>query len=252
MEEYVTYKRILFKNQNESDFALVNDTDPYLKDLEGSAKRVGFSFARPGTPDGAFIEGSRVYFQGSIEGEGPRLPEGSHISNGLKEDMLASALTARLLGVDAHIAEEVFASFKGIRHRFEFVATVEGITFIDDSKATNVGALDTALSGMNGPVILILGGKDKGGDFSCIVERHRDKIKKVFVIGEATARIMGEISGIVDSQKAEDMQQAVSSAFESARQGDVVLLSPGCASFDMFKSYAHRGEVFKECVHAIK
>jgi len=252
MEEYVTYKRILFKNQNESDFALVNDTDPYLKDLEGSAKRVGFSFARPGTPDGAFIEGSRVYFQGSIEGEGPRLPEGSHISNGLKEDMLASALTARLLGVDAHIAEEVFASFKGIRHRFEFVATVEGITFIDDSKATNVGALDTALSGMNGPVILILGGKDKGGEFSCIVERHKSKIRKVFVIGEATARIMGEISGIVDSQKAEDMQQAVSSAFESARQGDVVLLSPGCASFDMFKSYAHRGEVFKECVHAIK
>ncbi|HQJ10137.1 MAG TPA: UDP-N-acetylmuramoyl-L-alanine--D-glutamate ligase, partial [Deltaproteobacteria bacterium] len=85
-----------------------------------------------------------------------------------------------------------------------------------------------------------------------IVERHKSKIRKVFVIGEATARIMGEISGIVDSQKAEDMQQAVSSAFESARQGDVVLLSPGCASFDMFKSYAHRGEVFKECVHAIK
>lgn len=252
MEEYVTYKKVLFKNQIESDFALVNDADPYLKDLKGSAKRVGFSFSRPGTTDGAFIEGSRVYFQGSIDGKGPRIPEGSHVSNGLKEDMLASALTARLLGVHPDVAEEVFASFRGVHHRFEYVATIKGITFIDDSKATNVGALDTALSGMDGPVILILGGKDKGGDFSCIVERHKNKIKKVFVIGEATARIMGEVSGIVDSERASDMHKAVESAFESAQDGDVVLLSPGCASFDMFTSYAHRGEVFKECVHAIK
>lgn len=252
MDEYVFYKKIIFKNQVESDIAVVSDDDPYLKDLEGTAKRVAFSFSRPSTTDGAFIEGSRIYFRGSIEGPGPKIPDGSHISKGLKEDMLASALVARLLGVDSKESEEVFAAFKGIHHRFEYVATVKGVTFIDDSKATNVGAVDTALAGMEGPVILILGGKDKGGDFRPIAEQHKEKIRKCFVIGEAKERIMGEVSVIVDAVPVADMLQAVTLAFESARSGDTVLLSPGCASFDMFKSYAHRGEVFQGCVHAIK
>ncbi len=251
MDEYVFYKKIIFKNQLESDIAVVNDDDPYLKEIEGKASRVAFSFSRPPTPDGAFIEGSRVHFQGRIEGRGPKLPEGSHISKGLKEDMIASALVARLLGIDPKVPEKLFAEFKGIHHRFEHVATIRDVTFIDDSKATNVGALDTALAGMDGPVILILGGKDKGGDFSAIAERHKGKIRRCLVIGEATERIMGEVSGIVDAASAQDMKQAVMMAFESARGGDTVLLSPGCASFDMYKSYAHRGDVFQECVHAI-
>ncbi len=252
MDEYVFFKKIIFKNQTTSDIAVVSDDDPYLKELEGTAKRIAFSFSRPATTDGAYIMGSRIYFQGGIEGEGPKIPEGNHISKGLKEDMLASALVARLLGVDSKVSEEVFAAFKGIHHRFEYVATVGGVTFIDDSKATNVGAVDTALAGMDGPVILILGGKDKGGDFGPIAEQHKGKIRKCLVIGEAKERIMGEVSGIVDAAGAADMQQAVSLAFESAVRGDTVLLSPGCASFDMYKSYAHRGEVFQGCVHAIK
>lgn len=252
MDEYVFYKKIIFKNQTPSDIAVVSDDDSYLQEIEGTAKRVAFSFSRPATTDGAYIDGSRIHFQGSIEGIGPKIPEGSHISKGLKEDMLASALVARLLGVDSGVSEEVFAAFKGIHHRFEFVATVNGVTFIDDSKATNVGAVDTALAGMEGPAILILGGKDKGGDFRPIAEQHKAKIRKCLVIGEAAARIMGEVSDIVETVPADDMQQAVTLAFESAKSGDTVLLSPGCASFDMFRSYAHRGEVFQGCVHAIK
>jgi UDP-N-acetylmuramoylalanine--D-glutamate ligase len=252
MEEYTFFKKIMFKNQTPDDTAVVSDDDPLLRELPGKAGRMGFSFSRPTSNDGAYIENSRVYFQGSIEGVGPKLPEGSHISQGLKEDMMASALTARLLGVDAKYAEEVFAQFKGIHHRYELVASKGGVTFIDDSKATNVGAVDTALAGMDGPVILILGGKDKGGDFSEIVSRHKNKIRKCYVIGEATGRIMSEVSGIVEAQEAPDMQRAVIRAYEGASSGDTVLLSPGCASFDQFKSYAHRGEVFQECVRAIK
>jgi UDP-N-acetylmuramoylalanine--D-glutamate ligase len=252
MEEYTYFKKIMFKNMTAEDFALVSDDDPLLEEIPGSARRVGFSFGKPTSKDGAYIENNRVYFQGSIEGEGPKLPEGSHMSQGLKEDMMASALTARLLGVDSKVAEEVFAGFKVIHHRFEFVDVKGGVTFIDDSKATNVGAVDTALAGMKGPVILILGGKDKGGDFSWIVSRHKEKIRICYVIGEATGRIMSEVKNIVEAREAADMQEAVAKAYEGASSGDTVLLSPGCASFDQFRSYAHRGEVFQECVRAIK
>ena len=252
MDEYVFFKKVMFKNQTAEDAALVSDDDPLLREIPGSGRRVGFSFSEPASKDGACLKGSQVFFRGSIEGEGPRLPVGSHMSRGLQEDMLASALAARLLGVDSEVSEEVFATFRTIGHRFQFAGLRGGVTFIDDSKATNVGAVDTALAGMDGPVILILGGKDKGGDFSGIAERHKGRIRKCYVIGEATERIMSEVSGIVEAQRAADMQEAVARAYEGASSGDTVLLSPGCASFDQFRSYAHRGDVFQECVRAIK
>jgi len=111
--------------------------------------------------------------------------------------------------------------------------------------------VDKALSTLNSKVILILGGKDKGGDFAEIATRYKKTIKKAYLIGEATARISGEIDKIVDTQTAHDMNEAVTQAYKDAAPGDVVLLSPGCASFDMYTSYAHRGEVFRECVHGI-
>ncbi len=251
MDEYVFFKKIMFKNQIATDYAVVNDDDPYLDSLEGAAGRIGFSFTKPRSSNAGFLDGSQVCFQGSLAGKGPRIPEGPYMSRGLKEDMLASAIVARILNIDPAVSEEVFSGFKGIHHRFEFVATISGVTFIDDSKATNVGALDTALAGMDGPVILILGGKDKGGDFSSIAQTHKKKIRKVFAIGEAGVRILNEVSGIVEAAAAADMEEAVASSFASAKSGDTVLLSPGCASFDMFRSYAHRGEVFQACVRAI-
>ncbi|HON38091.1 MAG: UDP-N-acetylmuramoyl-L-alanine--D-glutamate ligase [Desulfomonilia bacterium] len=252
MDEYVLYKKIMFKNQEEGDIAVLNDDDPYLKDVGGRARRAGFSFSSPSSQDGAFIQGSRIFFKGSIEGPGPLLPQDRELGNGLKEDMLASALVARLLDIDSEAAQEVFAAFPGIHHRYEHVATIDGVTFVDDSKATNVGALETALSGMQSRVILILGGKDKGGDFSHIAKRFREKIRLAVVLGEAAGRIRQEIEDFVETEAATDMQQAVRTAFEKAESGDTVLLSPGCASFDMFNSYAHRGDVFRQCVYSIR
>lgn len=251
MEEYISYKLRIFENQTESDLAFINDDDPYLKDITVRARRVVFSMHHPTSGDGAYIRDARIIFTGSIAGEGPRVPPPEKIGGGVIEDMLATALAGRFLGVSVEVMEEVFLGFKVIHHRFEHVETIHGIVFIDDSKATNVGALDKALSTLNSRVLLILGGKDKGGDFSDIARRYRETIRKAYVIGEAAGRISGEIEKIVECEAARDMYEAVHLAYGSAEPGDVVLLSPGCASFDMFNSYAHRGEVFQECVRGI-
>ncbi|MCU0575259.1 MAG: UDP-N-acetylmuramoyl-L-alanine--D-glutamate ligase [Desulfobacterota bacterium] len=251
MEEYTLYKLRIFENQAESDIAIINDDDPHLKDIPLKARRVVFSMHHPTVGDGAYVQNARIVFTGSFAGAGPRVPPPEKVGGGVIEDMLATALSGRLLGVSSEVMEEVFLSFKVIHHRFEFVEAIDGITFIDDSKATNVGALDKALSTLSSKVIIILGGKDKGGDFSDIAKRYRGAIRKAYVIGEATGRITGEIAGIVDCGAARDMEEAVHLAYGSASPGDVVLLSPGCASFDMFNSYAHRGEVFQECVRGL-
>lgn len=251
MEEYVFYKLRIFENQTESDLAFINDDDPSLRDIPVKARKVVFSMHHPTTGDGAYIRDARIVFTGSIAGEGPRVPPPEKIGGGVIEDMLAAALAGRFLGVRNEVMEEVFLGFHVIHHRFEHVDTVGGVTFIDDSKATNVGALDKALSTLTSRVFLILGGKDKGGDFTDIAHRYRTTIKKAYVIGEAAGRISGEISGIVACEAARDMNEAVHMAFANAEPGDVVLLSPGCASFDMFNSYAHRGEVFQECVRSL-
>jgi UDP-N-acetylmuramoylalanine--D-glutamate ligase len=252
MEEYVRYKLKIFENQEAGDFAIVNDDDPYLKNIETKAKRVGFSLSRPLTSDGAYVENSRVVFTGSIHGDGPRLPGKNTFGIGVMEDMLAAALAARLLGIANDVMEDVFHTFCVIHHRFEQIATVNGISFFDDSKATNVGSVEKALSGLQEKVVLILGGKDKGGDFSHMASQYKTKIKKAVIIGEATQRIMTEISDYVDCVTASDMKEAVFLAYAAAVPGDIVLLSPGCASFDMYESYAHRGEIFQQCVKAIR
>lgn len=252
MEEYVYYKEKIFENQQDSDFAIVNDDDPYLKNIDLRARRIGFSLDRPLSTDGGHIEGSQVVFTGGISGAGPVLPLEKGFGSGVLEDMLAASITGRLLGIDNTVMEEVFRGFSVIHHRFESIGSINGISFIDDSKATNVGAVEKALSGTKGKAIIILGGKDKGGDFSQIALRYRDTIKKAVIMGEATRRIMKEISGIVDCETASNMKDAVSLAYAAAIPGDTVLLSPGCSSFDMFDSYAHRGEIFRQCVQAIQ
>jgi UDP-N-acetylmuramoylalanine--D-glutamate ligase len=252
MEEYVFYKLRIFENQTPEDIAVVSGDDPVLKDLSTRARKAAFSTTRPTGGDGAYAEDGRIVFTGSIAGEGPRVPPAEAVGSGVIEDMLASAIVGRYLGVGVAAMEEVFTSFRVIHHRFEHVDTIGGVTFIDDSKATNVGALDKALATLTTPVVLILGGKDKGGDFSEIARRYKGNIRGVLLIGEASERILREVQGTVQCGRARDMEEAVRLAYEGARPGDTVLLSPGCASFDMFRSYAHRGEVFQECVRGIR
>ncbi len=251
MEEYIYYKLRLFENMSGDDTAVVNNDDPY-KSMIKVPRRAGFSFAKGDIEHGAYIRDGRIVFHGEIQGEGPHVPDASAVGKGTIEDMLAAAIVTRYLGVETKVMEDVFLSFKVIHHRFEYAGELDGVIFIDDSKGTNVGAIDVALASVEKKAVIILGGKDKGGDFGELIAKHSDKLRKVVLIGEAAARIASEIKGIADFEYAESMMDAVSKSFDSAGAGDIVLLSPGCASFDMYRSYAHRGEVFRDCVKMLQ
>lgn len=251
LEEYISYKLRLFANMQGDDLAVIYNDDPY-KDRITTPRRAGFSLARGSIRDGAYIEDGRIVFHGEFAGPGPRVPDPARLGRGTIEDMLAAALMTRTLGVDVAVMEEVFANFRVIHHRFEYAGELGGVVFVDDSKATNVGAIDIALKSVTGKVVIILGGKDKGGDFGELVALHRDKLRAAVLIGEAADRIAREIGDMIPFERAGDMRSAVAMAYAGARSGDVVLLSPGCASFDMYKSYAHRGEVFVACVQELR
>jgi UDP-N-acetylmuramoylalanine--D-glutamate ligase len=162
---------------------------------------------------------------------------------------LSAILAASSAGVGMDVIIEALGDFPGVEHRLEFVRTVDGVTYINDSKATNVDACYCALDSMKTPVVLIIGGKDKGNDYSEIEQLVNDKVKAIVCMGVDNTPLHaffdGKVSYIVD---AGSMQEAVAKAYAAASPGDTVLLSPCCASFDLFKSYEDRGAQFKECV----
>src|ERR1039458_3571948 len=141
--------------------------------------------------------------------------------------------------------------FKAVEHRLEFVARVAGVDYYNDSKATNVDATVKALESFPANIHLILGGKDKGSDYTVLTDLLRQRVKRVYTIGAAAAKIESQIQGAAEVEHAETLENAVRRASESAAPGDVILLAPACASFDQFRSYEHRGKVFKETVHSL-
>jgi UDP-N-acetylmuramoylalanine--D-glutamate ligase len=165
---------------------------------------------------------------------------------------MAAGISARIAGIRKEKIRESFTSFEGLEHRLELVATVRGVDFINDSKATNVNSVWFALESMKQPVVLILGGLDKGNDYFEIMELVREKVKAIVCLGLDNSRIHEAfddvVPAVVDTQSAED---AVRAAFKLAEKGDTVLLSPACASFDLFKNYEDRGRQFKEAVRAL-
>jgi UDP-N-acetylmuramoylalanine--D-glutamate ligase len=142
----------------------------------------------------------------------------------------------------------VLVSFPGVEHRLERAGVVAGVTFINDSKATNIDSVRWALRSMETPVFLILGGRDKGAEFEPVAEIGRGKIRAIVAIGEAREKIFNALGRAIPTQFAESLADAVRLCFEMAHPGETVLLSPGCASFDMFDNYEHRGRVFKQIV----
>jgi UDP-N-acetylmuramoylalanine--D-glutamate ligase len=142
--------------------------------------------------------------------------------------------------------------FRAVEHRLEYVATIGGVEYYNDSKATNVDATIKALESFPANVHLILGGKDKGSDYAVLNELLRERVKRVYTIGAAAEKIESQIKGSAEIYHAETLETAIKHAAEAAKLGDVVLLAPACASFDQFRNYEHRGKVFKEVVHALE
>jgi UDP-N-acetylmuramoylalanine--D-glutamate ligase len=158
---------------------------------------------------------------------------------------------AILAGAAPQTLEESIRRFKGVEHRIEYVSEIAGIQYFNDSKATNIDATIKSLEAFPGNIILIAGGRDKAGDFTVLRSLVRERVKHLVLIGEAAEKIKKALSDIVDISEAQTMQEAVAMCSRLARPGDVVLLAPACASFDMFQDYEHRGRVFKDAVRKI-
>jgi UDP-N-acetylmuramoylalanine--D-glutamate ligase len=156
-----------------------------------------------------------------------------------------------LAGCPPDRIREAVRNFKAVEHRLEFVARIAGVDYYNDSKATNVDATIKALESFTANIHLILGGKDKGSDYTVLNDLLRTRVKRVYTIGAAAAKIESQIRGAAEIDHAETLETAVQHASRAAAAGDIVLLAPACASFDQFQSYEHRGRVFKETVHSL-
>jgi UDP-N-acetylmuramoylalanine--D-glutamate ligase len=216
--QYLEAKKRIYMNQDESDHLVLNQDDRSLKALAAEAR-----------PRVRFFSGTKD----------------------LNPDQAAVMAVAAILGIAPQVCRGVFRDFKGIEHRLEFVAEIEGIKFVNDSKATTVDAAVWALRNISSPVILICGGRDKGNDYSIISGLIQDKVKEVFLIGEARAKMSAAFRGLVPLQQASSLEEAVRLAFNKAKTGYTVLLSPMCSSFDMFTDYEDRGRKFKKTVQEL-
>lgn len=255
VDAYARAKQRLFLNQGPQDYAVANHDDSQVRSwLEnaGMAKRVWFS-TEQALPEGVCLEENEIRL--GFLAETDRIPLTTFPLPGPHnlQNYLAAAATVKLLGLDGRRIAAGAADFQGLPHRMETVGVIDGITFINDSKATNVDAAEKSILSVNSPSVLILGGKDKGGDFSRLEELIRNRIRHVLLLGQAAERIRSQLHGIADRlEEVSDMVEAVERGFALLR-GDngTVLLAPGCASFDMFTSFEHRGDVFRSAVNEL-
>ena len=251
---YVNAKARIFENQQASDFAVLNADDPTCVTMAGRTKAQVFWFSRQKEVErGAWVRDGNVLFRDrSGQNEILQVSEiplkGAHNL----ENVLAAVCAGALMRCPPEKIRQAVRDFKAVEHRLEFVATVRGVDYYNDSKATNVDATIKALESFPANIHLILGGKDKGSDYAVLNDLLRQRVKRVYTIGAAATKIESQIvfpkSEIVH---AETLENAVRKAHAVAVAGDVVLLAPACASFDQFKNYEHRGQVFKEIVRGL-
>ena len=249
---YVAAKARLFARQTGEDTGVLNADDPLAWETVGDFRRQGFSRKRV-LGNGAYLQGDRIV----VAEEGRPVAEIKVdrlelVGAPNQENVMASVLAARAFGLDAQKALEAAAGFKGLPHRVQLVAEIGGVSYYDDSKATNPGAVAAALAGFDTPIVLIAGGRDKDSDMSMLRGPVRKKVRKLILIGEAAEKMAKVLAGLTEIIRAGDMSEAVVMAAKAAAPGDTVLLSPACASFDMFDDYAHRGRVFAELVRRLE
>lgn len=245
--EYRDAKYRIFKNQDKEDFAIFNAN---LSVPESCiAKRLFFS-SEGGIPEGAFLKDGvmLVRFGGQEHRYERSLSPLVGIHN--TENLLVALLLAHVHGIGENVIREAIRDFKGLPHRIEAVRTIDNIIFYNDSKATNVDSTKRALESVDGNVVLIAGGKDKGGSYKVIADQMK-KIRALILIGEAKERISAELGTYADTYMEKDLSGAVKRAYEIAKNGDVVLFSPMCSSFDMFRDYKDRGNQFKNMVESL-
>lgn len=255
MENYVRAKFRILQNQTPQDAFIYWKADPVIAaQLEKIAVE-----AREFPFDERYFEGAAAYvddkdrFTVDVPGESFSMPRAELSLNGLHNlyNSMAAAISASLLDIRKEDLRKGLADFEGVEHRLEYVATVDGVRYVNDSKATNVNSTWYALESMTTPVVLILGGKDKGNDYSEILPLVKEKVRAIVAMGLHNEKIVDFFKDTVPVISTDSLSDAVANCRAQARQGDTVLLSPCCASFDLFKSYEDRGEQFKAAVKAL-
>ncbi len=273
MEEYIDAKANIFKNQGADDYLILNADDPVIMNLYNSKLKTQNSKLR-----------NVLFFSRKTEVQGIYYKNGGLLSNLLStpgttpsgflrkgfvpplcivaadeikingvhnlENSMAASLAALICGCSAETIRDVLKDFSGLEHRLEFVCEIDGVSFINDSKGTNVGAVVKSMEGLKN-IVLIMGGRDKDGDFTVLKDLVKKKVKALVLLGEAKEKIAKALEGAADTVFVKDIKEAVEMSMLKASAGDVVLLSPGCASFDMFADFEDRGRRFKEAVKQI-
>lgn len=259
MDRYIDAKCRIFLNQEADDFIVLNADDPYTKKIEKEKLKTKnnppriFYFSRQKEVKGAYYKDDVIHFNIPDIAESFTLNHESFRIKGVHniENAMAASIMALLCGCNVNAISDTLKTFPGLEHRLEFVREIDGIQFINDSKGTNVGAVMKSLESFNNPVVLIAGGRDKDSDFSILKPLVKDKVKALILIGEARDKIRKAVGGVTEVFVENDFKSAVLRAKSVAAAGDVVLLSPACASFDMFKDFEDRGRQFKKLVMGI-
>ncbi|MCK5196650.1 MAG: UDP-N-acetylmuramoyl-L-alanine--D-glutamate ligase, partial [Desulfobulbaceae bacterium] len=263
---YASSKGRIFENQQEGDAAVINVSDPLVRSISKGLKARKLPFYHQGneldeTMEGAVISWGDSQTPPSITIHTKENPKRSLDLSRINlpgrhniENVAAASLAALAVGGTFEGVQSALNDFKGLSHRLEYVATINDIRFVDDSKATNVDAVARALEAFNKPVILIMGGRDKGGDFQTLNKLVHQHTKKLIIMGEARDSIKSVLKDACTggAQTTSTMEDAVLLSYHAAVPGDIVLLSPACSSFDMYSSYAERGDAFCRAVDNLK
>ena len=258
VENYIRSKFRITENQDDKDFFIVNGDEEtieqYLNAQSTKAQKIYFTMNEENmrSDEGAFVSNNEMHLRVGDEDATMSIHDLSIKGKHNHYNSLAAGISARIAGIRKEKIRESFASFEGLEHRLEFVVTVRGVDYVNDSKATNVNSVWFALESMKNPTVLILGGQDKGNDYNEIMDLVKEKVKAIVCMGIDNAPILQAFNGVVeDIADTHSVIDAVKAAYAFADKGDTVLLSPACASFDLFKNYEDRGRQFKEAVRGL-
>ena len=252
MQNYVEIKGRIFENQQPDDSALLNASDKYTPILSSLVKGSLYLFGFPnrnGVPvPGCYVVGDKIELLGRtlILTSDLKIP-GPHN----QENACAAALMASLSGASDKVIADTLKEFQGVEHRLEAAGEINGIRFINDSKGTNVDSVLKALESFPSPIVLILGGRDKAGDFTRLIPLIKDKVTRIVAFGECKQKVVQQLSGAATVVEAGTLEETVNGAYAASQKGGVVLFSPGCASYDMFQNYEDRGRQFKAVVQTM-
>lgn len=251
-EDYAAAKRRIFLNQQANDFAVLNADDALVASMANATPAHKIFFSRlTELAHGVCLKGDWIVYRDHGGNEIELLKPAADIrlrgAHNL-ENVMAVLAAGIAVGADKQAMRQAIADFRGVEHRLELVSEIKGVQFFNDSKATNVDAAIKALEAFPGNLIIILGGKDKGSDYTPLRALVAERVKEVILIGAASDKIGAALADTKPLTRATTMQDAVEKGFALAKKGDVVLLAPACASYDMFNNFEHRGRVFKEAV----